>query len=72
MTDTEKLMDNLIRTALRPVKHVLTIESARAAAMDAANKQMRNAGRTAWDEDDFNLASKVLSDLTDDDMFGEG
>lgn len=34
----------------------LTRELARAASCDAANRQMRAAGRTAWNEDDADLA----------------
>jgi len=35
------------------------------AAMDAANGQMRRADRTAWNEDDYNLASDTLARLTE-------
>jgi hypothetical protein len=34
----------------------MTPAIARAAARDAANRQMHAAGRTAWNEDDYNLA----------------
>lgn len=42
---------------------VMTEELARAAAMDAANAQMRRAGRSAWNEEDANLAAQKLADL---------
>ena len=35
---------------------VMTREIAQAASWDAANRSMRAAGRTAWDEDDANVA----------------
>lgn len=34
----------------------LTKALAYAAAMDAGNRHMRKAGRTAWNEDDYNAA----------------
>lgn len=42
---------------------VLTEELARASAMDAANMQMRRSGRSAWNEEDANLAAQTLADL---------
>ena len=36
---------------------------ARAASLDAANRQMRDAGRTSWNEDDWNLACEVFGRL---------
>ena len=36
---------------------------ARAAATDAANKRMRQAGRSAWDADDFDHAADTMADL---------
>ena len=44
-------------------KRVWTYELAMAAAKDAANAQMRKAGRKAWSEDDYNLACKTLERL---------
>jgi hypothetical protein len=41
----------------------MTPELARAAAMDAANRQMRAAGRSAWSEDDYRLACATLGRL---------
>ncbi len=41
----------------------MTIHIARAAAQDAANKQMRMAGRKAWNEDDFNIAAETFASL---------
>lgn len=38
----------------------LTLEFARASAQDAANMQMRRAGRTRWSEADYNLACETL------------
>ena len=35
-------------------------EMARAAATDAANRNMRVHGRTAWDADDYNVATAEL------------
>ena len=35
----------------------------RASAQDAANAQMRRAGRTSWNEDDYNLAVSTLDRL---------
>jgi hypothetical protein len=34
----------------------ITYDLAMASAKDAANQQMRKAGRTAWNEDDYNLS----------------
>ena len=39
-------------------------EIARAAAEDAANRQMRKAGRECWNEDDWNLACAEFERLT--------
>jgi len=41
----------------------LTRDLAWAAATDAANRRMRQQGRTAWDEDDYALAVATLSRL---------
>jgi hypothetical protein len=41
----------------------ITISIARAAGTDAANKQMRAAGRTAWNEADYDLACDVMHAL---------
>jgi hypothetical protein len=41
----------------------ITPAIARAAGTDAANKQMRGAGRSAWNEDDYNLASETMMRL---------
>ena len=38
------------------MKPLLTEAIARSASMDAANRSMRKAGRTAWNEDDRNVA----------------
>ena len=35
----------------------LTADLARAAAHDAGTRSMRRAGRTAWNEDDWNVAA---------------
>ena len=43
----------------------LTVDMAYAAGEDAANRQMRSAGRKAWNADDYNLACKVTNELMD-------
>ncbi len=40
-----------------------TYEIALAAAQDAANRQMRQAGRLEWNEDDWNLAAQTVQTL---------
>lgn len=44
-------------------KMTLTRDIANAIAMDYANRQMRKAGRTAWSEDDYNLAVETFEGL---------
>lgn len=44
-------------------KIILTKELARAAAMDAANRNMREAGREVWNIDDYNVAVRALEHL---------
>lgn len=39
---------------------IKTYGLAHAAGWDAANKQMREAGRTVWNEDDANLAAETM------------
>lgn len=41
----------------------LTRELAYAAATDAANRQMRKAGRMRWNKDDYNLAASEFERL---------
>jgi hypothetical protein len=41
----------------------MTYTIAHAAGWDAANKQMRAAGRTAWNEEDYNLAARTMNEL---------
>lgn len=41
----------------------LTRDLAWAAATDAANRQMRKAGRTAWSEADYDLAVTTFNRL---------
>lgn len=41
----------------------LTPEIARAAGWDAGNRSMRAAGRTRWNEDDWNAACEVTNRL---------
>lgn len=43
--------------------YTLTFAIAYAAATDAANKQMRKAGRDKWDADDYNLACETINRL---------
>ena len=41
----------------------MTQELARAAAWDAGNRHMREHGRTAWNEDDYNAACEFFERL---------
>jgi len=41
----------------------MTPEIARAAATDAGNASMREAGRTKWNEDDYNAAVRMYNRL---------
>lgn len=41
----------------------VTYQIAMAAGRDAANRQMKASGRSAWNEDDFNLAAEVANRL---------
>ena len=41
----------------------MTYAMARSTATDAANRQMKANRRTAWDEDDYNLACRTLARL---------
>ena len=43
----------------------LTSDLSRAAAQDAANRQMREAGRTVWSMEDYNLATAEFGRLED-------
>ncbi len=45
------------------MKILLTPTLARAAAHDAATRQMRAKGRTSWSRSDYSLACRVLRDL---------
>lgn len=42
---------------------ILTDSLAHAAATDAANRQMKAAGRKVWNENDFNLAAQTKARL---------
>ena len=42
---------------------VITYKIAMAAGTDAANKQMRKAGRAVWNESDYNLAADTANRL---------
>ena len=42
---------------------VLTEELARAAAMDAANRNRRKSGRKKWNKEDYNVAVQELNRL---------
>jgi hypothetical protein len=42
-----------------------TYQIAMAAGQDAGNRSMRDADRTAWNEDDYNTAAKVANRLLD-------
>lgn len=41
----------------------MTRTLANAAAMDAANRNMRKNGREQWNEDDYNIASREFNRL---------
>lgn len=41
----------------------VTYKIAMAAGRDAGNKSMRAAGRTGWNEDDWNVAAEVTARL---------
>lgn len=41
----------------------LTYKLAMAAGQDAGNRNMRHAGRTVWNEDDWNVAAEIASEL---------
>lgn len=41
----------------------VTIETARHAGQDAANRQMRSEGRTEWNAADYALAARTMNDL---------
>jgi hypothetical protein len=41
----------------------MTYQIAHSAGIDAANKQMRLAGRTAWNEEDAALAANTFNQL---------
>lgn len=42
---------------------VATPDLARAAGWDAGNRSMRDAGRTRWNEDDWNEAARTTNEL---------
>lgn len=59
-------MNRQLRTPTNPGTRTgieLTPDLARRCGQDAANARMRKAGRTEWNEDDFNEASRVTNDL---------
>jgi hypothetical protein len=41
----------------------MTYKIAMAAGQDAGNRNMKKAGRTSWNEDDFNVAAEVTQKL---------
>jgi hypothetical protein len=43
----------------------MTYQIAHAAGWDAGNRSMRAAGRTKWNEDDWNAAAEVMYRLLD-------
>lgn len=45
------------------MKCSMTLEIAYAIGRDEANRQMRKEGRTAWSEDDYNLACETVNRL---------
>jgi hypothetical protein len=44
----------------------ITYKIAMAAGRDAGNKSAKTAGRTSWNEDDFNAAAAVVAKLMGD------
>ena len=46
-----------------PGQPTITEDVARAAATDAANRQMRQQGRIAWSRDDLRLCAQTLEIL---------
>ena len=48
-------------------KPTMTYALAMAAGADAANRQMRQNNRTAWNYDDYCLACRVTAELWRDD-----
>ena len=61
-------MDRASPAAVAPKRQrhavVLTPHLAYCSGTDAANRQMRKAGREAWNEDDYNLAVETQARLT--------
>jgi hypothetical protein len=53
------------RTARPAADPRFAYDVAHAAAWDAANKQMRAAGRTAWSEEDYDYACVMFDRLVD-------
>ena len=49
----------------------MTYALAHAASMDTGNRSMRAAGRTAWNEDDYNVSVKEFDRLFPDPYAGE-
>lgn len=47
----------------RGTQMTITYALAMAAGKDAANRQMKANGRTAWNEEDFNLAAQTVAKL---------
>lgn len=45
----------------RPIR--TTVRIARAAGWDAGNRSMKAAGRTAWNEEDWNVACEVFETM---------
>lgn len=48
----------------------MTYHLARAAGMDAANRSMRKAGRTSWNEEDYNVGVVEQNRLWPGDING--
>lgn len=46
----------------------MNLELARAAGQDAANRRMRSEGRTAWNVEDYNLATETMDRLFPDPL----
>lgn len=48
----------------------MTYQLAHAAGMDAANRSMRKAGRTSWNEEDYNVGVSEQNRLWPGDING--
>lgn len=54
-----------------PTRIIMTYELAMAAAKDKADRRMRKSGRTAWDEEDYNVMVEEFNRLYPLSQFDE-